>query len=337
MKKILLSAFFLSATFVSTVQAQVLEAYNYDALTLGNVGGTVDGLTAGQGGIYSYYGAVADYNIASIDAAHGKSLQIKNGSTAATASSRYTWMDGMALSDAWAARTAGNDFLYGKIEIYTGTATGTNRSGSYLASATSGIVGATYNSGTKQINAMMYLSGAASGFYNITGVSTATFPANTWVTLQYAYDYNTGDTYIKIGNGTPLLLSVTGYTTLGGSDPVEHDVFTSYATGNNASTTAGFDNYVIEAKVADQFLGAVEVKGQIGSEIATVYPNPAVDVLNISYSKKVKSVEVYDFSGKKIKANLTENKVDVSNLAKGTYLININTGVEVQTQKFIKK
>ncbi len=335
MKKLLLSALVLGATLSN---AQVLETYDYNSLTVGNVGGTTDGLTAGQGGIYSYNGSAGDYKIVAIDAAHGNSLQITNGSTAAAASSRYTWMDGTALTDAWINRTSGNDIVYGKIEIYTGTATGTNRSGSYLASASSGIVGATYNSGTKQINAMMYLNGTTSGFYNITGVSTVTYPANTWVTVQYAYDYNTGDTYLKIGNETPKLLGVTGYTTSGGFDPVEHDVFTAYATGNTASTTAGFDNYIIEAKATtDEFLGAVEIKGKVGSEIATVYPNPAVDVLNISYSKNVKSVEVFDAAGKKVKANLAGNKVDVKNLEKGVYFIKINTGSEVQTQKFIKK
>ncbi|MEN2436810.1 T9SS type A sorting domain-containing protein [Weeksellaceae bacterium A-14] len=338
MKKTLLSALLLSAIFVSTANAQVLETYNYDALTVGNVGGTTDGLTPGQGGIYTYNGSAADFKIVTIDAAHGKSLQITNGNTAAAASSRYTWQDGAGLSDAWLARTTGNDFVFGKIEVYTGTATGTNRSGSYLASDTSGIVGATYNSGTKVINAMMYLSGATSGFYNITGVSTVTYPANTWVTIQYAYDYNTGDTYIKVGNEQPLKLAVDGYSTVDGFDPVEHDVFTSYAAGNTASTTAAFDNYVIEAKAtADDFLGAREVVGQLGNEIATVYPNPAVDVINIGYSKKVKSVEVFDVAGKKVNVNLSDNKVNVSALPKGNYIININTGAEVQTQKFIKK
>lgn len=338
MKKTLLSALLLSAIFVSTANAQVLETYNYDALTVGNVGGTTDGLTPGQGGIYTYNGSAADYKIAIIDAAHGKSLQITDGNTAAATSSRYTWQDGAALSDAWSARTTGNDFVFGKIEIYTGTSTGGHIVGSALYSDTSGIVGGVYNTSTKQINAMMYLSGATSGFYYITGVSTVNYPANTWVTVQYAYDYNSGDTYLKVANENPIKLSIANYSTLGGFDPIELDVFNSVIAGNTASTTAAFDNHVIEAKAtADDFLGAREVVGQLGNEIATVYPNPAVDVINIGYSKKVKSVEVFDVAGKKVNVNLSDNKVNVSALPKGNYIININTGAEVQTQKFIKK
>jgi len=339
MKKVLLSVVLLATL---TSQAQVLESENYDALTIGPLGANTDGNTPGQGDIYAYNGSASDYNIVAIDAAHGKSLQIASGDNATAASNRYVFKDGTDLANAWADRTAGNDFIFGKFEVYTGTSIGATRTGSCLISALgdsyTGFVGATYNSSTKQINAMMYLSGAQSGFYSITGISDTTYPANTWVTIQYAYDYNTGDTYIKIGGEDALKLGVNNYYTVDGFEPVEHDIINWYASGNNASNITAVDNYEISAKAsAEDFLGAREVKGNLGNEIAVVYPNPATDVLNISYSKKVKGVEIFDSAGKRIKVNLTDNKVDVKVLPKGVYIININTGDDVQTQKFIKK
>lgn len=55
------------------------------------------------------------------------------------------------------------------------------------------------------------------------------------------------------------------------------------------------------------------------------YPNPAKDIIN--FDQSVKSVVIYDMMGKEIlrKTNIA-SKLDVSKLAKGIYLIDINSG-----------
>lgn len=68
-----------------------------------------------------------------------------------------------------------------------------------------------------------------------------------------------------------------------------------------------------------------------------VYPNPAVDVLNIKANSKVLSYEIYDLTGRKVGAGNNSEKVNVSNLSKGNYIINIVTKDGNTTTKFIKK
>lgn len=69
----------------------------------------------------------------------------------------------------------------------------------------------------------------------------------------------------------------------------------------------------------------------------SIYPNPVSDVLNIKTKGEIKSVTVYDLSGRKINAPVTGHKVDLKNCQSGTYLIDIETSLGKSSQKFIKK
>ena len=69
----------------------------------------------------------------------------------------------------------------------------------------------------------------------------------------------------------------------------------------------------------------------------SIYPNPTTDYLNVSSASKISSVEVYDISGKKVRVELTDNKVDVQNLVKGSYVIKITDASGTTSQKFIKE
>jgi hypothetical protein len=72
----------------------------------------------------------------------------------------------------------------------------------------------------------------------------------------------------------------------------------------------------------------------------SIYPNPVMDELKIvNVACEINSVEIVDISGKSI-VNLPSkiaNKIDVSALSAGVYLIKINTGKGVTMERFIKK
>ena len=68
-----------------------------------------------------------------------------------------------------------------------------------------------------------------------------------------------------------------------------------------------------------------------------IFPNPTSDVLNIKSKGKVKSAVVYDLSGNKINVAIENNSVNVRELVKGTYVIEIETTLGKSNQKFIKK
>lgn len=74
---------------------------------------------------------------------------------------------------------------------------------------------------------------------------------------------------------------------------------------------------------------------------ATVYPNPAINELNVSLNDAFESVRIISLDGKVVineTVNSTSTKLDVSGLETGAYIYEIRTAEgEVITNKFIKK
>ncbi|MNT26253.1 hypothetical protein D3C72_1618140 [compost metagenome] len=77
----------------------------------------------------------------------------------------------------------------------------------------------------------------------------------------------------------------------------------------------------------------------INKNKVSIYPNPVKDVLNFNGGKNISKVEVYNIAGQKVKLieNLSNNKVELSNLTKGTYIIKANIDGLVKSFKFIKE
>jgi len=70
------------------------------------------------------------------------------------------------------------------------------------------------------------------------------------------------------------------------------------------------------------------------------FPNPVNDVLNISYSENIQSVNVYNMLGQQVltaKVDTKDAKIDVSSLATGNYVVKANTNDAVQVMKIVKK
>ncbi|SFI25872.1 reprolysin-like metallopeptidase [Halpernia frigidisoli] len=69
-----------------------------------------------------------------------------------------------------------------------------------------------------------------------------------------------------------------------------------------------------------------------------VYPNPATDILNVTKVNNKAVYSIYNVAGQIVsKGNVKENKVQVSNLVKGVYIISIENNGETSKVKFIKK
>lgn len=85
----------------------------------------------------------------------------------------------------------------------------------------------------------------------------------------------------------------------------------------------------------------------LGKEGFNVYPNPTKDQLLVSVNagaNQVSSFEIINIDGKVVMRDETRfngalqaKRVDVSSLAKGVYMVRMNTESGVQTQKFIKQ
>ncbi|MBO4654581.1 MAG: T9SS type A sorting domain-containing protein [Bacteroidales bacterium] len=75
-----------------------------------------------------------------------------------------------------------------------------------------------------------------------------------------------------------------------------------------------------------------------GNSELSVFPNPVKDVVTINFDKAVSQIEVYDVYGKLVKTFTTvNNSVNVSDLASGVYMLNMQTEDGVIVRKIVKE
>lgn len=102
---------------------------------------------------------------------------------------------------------------------------------------------------------------------------------------------------------------------------------------NNASGAAYIDNIKVNSELL--VLGIKDAK--VTPKEVSVYPNPANDFIQINSPGTVKSIEIYDESGKLIKTETNGNRIDVKGLLAGVYMVNIKTEGRNFTEKVIIK
>ncbi len=105
--------------------------------------------------------------------------------------------------------------------------------------------------------------------------------------------------------------------------------------GNSSMTIVGKDGIQVDGIQTLLFGTMQDVPTSIdesGEAKVYVYPNPVVNTLNILGISETELLFVYDLSGKCLMSG-TGNKVEVSSLIKGTYILKVNN----QCIKFIKK
>ncbi|MCG2612039.1 T9SS type A sorting domain-containing protein [Flavobacterium sp. SM15] len=71
-----------------------------------------------------------------------------------------------------------------------------------------------------------------------------------------------------------------------------------------------------------------------------VYPNPVKDILNITYSSDITSVEVYNMLGQNVitkSINATLGQIDMSNLTSGNYIVKVTSDGMTKSIKVVKQ
>ncbi|MDP9956245.1 putative delta-60 repeat protein [Epilithonimonas hungarica] len=78
---------------------------------------------------------------------------------------------------------------------------------------------------------------------------------------------------------------------------------------------------------------------QYEKDIIKIFPNPVENILKLKSNQPISDYELYSLDGKKISLGSTVNdsSINVSNLAKGSYLIKVKINGKEQTTKFIKE
>ncbi|MGS0748103.1 reprolysin-like metallopeptidase [Halpernia sp. GG3] len=104
-----------------------------------------------------------------------------------------------------------------------------------------------------------------------------------------------------------------------------------------SSACAGFQYGEVE-DYSVKITGSLSVNDVPQNEGLQIYPNPASDVLNITKVSNNAIYSIYNMSGQiAAKGNIRNNKVQVSGLLKGIYIISIDNNGETTKVKFIKK
>jgi len=88
-----------------------------------------------------------------------------------------------------------------------------------------------------------------------------------------------------------------------------------------------------------EFQGPTNIESYNNSSVLTIAPNPAADFISITIANhsKIESIHIYDTNGKRILSSANPNqKIDVSELALGVYLIQVNTKNKSLFTKFSK-
>ncbi len=71
----------------------------------------------------------------------------------------------------------------------------------------------------------------------------------------------------------------------------------------------------------------------------SVFPNPASDILNVKVpvGVEIEAVQMYDILGKVVSNTISNGEINVADLARGVYILNLKTSAGTLTEKIIKR
>jgi hypothetical protein len=110
---------------------------------------------------------------------------------------------------------------------------------------------------------------------------------------------------------------------------------------------SGFTSWTDYAAIGlDFFSTAFTVEGEENlslysnvKEAVSIYPNPAVNVINLQMPSvvEIKSATIFNLLGQEIEVRVTNNQIDVSDLAQGVHILKLETNQGRSSRKFVKK
>ncbi len=156
----------------------------------------------------------------------------------------------------------------------------------------------------------------------------------------YLYNLDTGDTIwssmADIATGYRLVLA------LGNVTQNKSWIIKDLNDGTYGWSVQTIDNCFAGSEFAPVNTFMVDITGisKPDAETVSLYPNPAKDMITLESGQKLKKVTLFNSTGQQVLAqplNTTQYNLNISGLPAGIYLINIETGNKVITQKIVKE
>jgi hypothetical protein len=129
------------------------------------------------------------------------------------------------------------------------------------------------------------------------------------------------------GLGNMSLVNVTGLT----PGATVYVAVWKWSTTAPTATTGGFQVSAYDPDLSSSVFDEANFN---------YYPNPVTDILNVSYSDMISTVEVFNMVGQQVvtkKLNSTNGQIDMSQLPSGTYVIKVSTDEASKVIKVIKR
>ncbi|GHC55747.1 T9SS type A sorting domain-containing protein [Ulvibacter litoralis] len=188
----------------------------------------------------------------------------------------------------------------------------------------------------------LYSSDATFPAGNFTLLATQQVPvlesdAGTILTATLDTPFNidsTSEVIVEVADVDETVNFRIGQNTLGETAPSYLTSVGCAITEPTTTETIGFpDDFIINV-VLDTALG-LDNNSLAG---VSIYPNPASDVLNVSVPSTVEvtSAVLYDVLGKDTGVSLVNGAMNTANLARGVYILSINTTAGSLTEKVVK-
>lgn len=167
------------------------------------------------------------------------------------------------------------------------------------------------------ISTLTPLSGSHSFVTRMSGTNTAEF---VFQNIQLPFDDANNDGYISFKIKTKSTLT-------------QGDVFS-----NTANIYFDYNAPIITNTYTTAVRGVLATaEGRSAKDNVNIYPNPVQDVLYIQSGDEIIKAEIYDTAGRILNtASVKGNAVNVSELAKGSYVIKLFTKDKTMVRKFIK-
>lgn len=363
MKKLLLFILMGSTTLAFS---QVLKTENFNTMIVGNIGTDLTGVTAGQGGWFTFNavggtnGGNDNYQVVVEGGDYGNVFQFtgSNATPVTNASGdRFMWQNDFPA--VWATRTAGNNIIEVEFDYFTGpTTTSRNSFRVYIfsAEATPRVlagIGVTKNATVTSLPFTNVVNGFAhwtstpgTGVYSFglgaTAANPITLAVNTWVRLGMSFNVTTGEIRWKGPGFNAAFNGNTDFPVVtAGVSPGEIDFIAASGASNTVASVSKFDNYVVRASNTDTLL-SIENQDLFSNDF-TIYPSPTKGNFTIDTNNfgLIDSISIADINGRVVKTIDAEGvsssvQVDISELNSGMYLLTIKTDAGVGTSKIIK-
>src|SRR5690606_28855876 len=315
MKKLLLSAAFLAATFIGA-NAQISVSFEAsEGYTLGNIneqnGWGVTQLPDNPNN--------PSFTITDSEASDGSNSFYVNGTNVQYQNNQGQTVLIGAFSDLMEISATTFDL---SVDVYMTTpTTAGNGSDLHIGAQSTGeelLTSRVKFNYQGNVSVLESIDGAQAAFQDAT-----TFEYDTWYTLKMSYDFNAG-TIEYFLNGESIYQG---------------------ATWTNATTVDQlffvYDNYESGFYIDNIVISSRTVSVEDFASNFSVYPNPATNVINVANSADViNNVTITDLNGRTVKqvaVGVNDAQINISDLSQGVYILNATTNGKSFTQKIVKQ